>query len=143
MECSISGVNGYIHRPRTYIADMSLGERIKGLRKGAGLSQIALAKLVGVHQSSICDLERGNTKKGFGLTLVKIARALHTNPDWLATGRGLPNQPASSNIDEAECLSIFRSLSDDMRAAWIAMGRSLAEPHATNAAPAKKSAVTV
>lgn len=64
---------------------MSLGNRIRTLRKAQGLSQPALAKKAGVTQSTISDLE--NDKKGTSAeNLMAIARVLETSQDYLLTG---------------------------------------------------------
>jgi SOS-response transcriptional repressor LexA len=67
-------------------ADMNIGERIKETRKERGMTQVALAKAAGVHQSTIADLERGRTTKT--PSAAQIARVLGVDALWLATGRG-------------------------------------------------------
>ena len=64
----------------------TLAERLKQARKEAGLSQGALARLVGTGQSTIGSIENGRNQ-GSGL-LVDIARVLAVSPDWLARGHG-------------------------------------------------------
>lgn len=65
---------------------MSIGTRIKQLRKEAKLSQIELAERVGLKQSTISDLEVG---KSTGTTyLAQIAQVLGVNALWLETGKG-------------------------------------------------------
>lgn len=65
---------------------MSIGTRIKQLRKEAKLSQIELAEKVGLKQSTISDLEVG---KSTGTTyLAQIAQVLGVNALWLETGKG-------------------------------------------------------
>lgn len=65
---------------------MSIGTRIKLLRKEAKLSQIELAERVGLKQSTISDLEVG---KSTGTTyLAQIAQVLGVNALWLETGKG-------------------------------------------------------
>lgn len=51
---------------------------IAEMRKEQGLSQNQLAKLSGVPQSVICDIESGKTKAPRIDTLISIARALDT-----------------------------------------------------------------
>jgi transcriptional regulator with XRE-family HTH domain len=51
---------------------MSVGNRIRALRRSLGMSQPALAKKANVGQSTISDLE--NDKK---VLLLKICRLLH------------------------------------------------------------------
>lgn len=104
---------------------MSLGDRIRTLRKAMGLTQIKLAEMAGIHQSSLSELERGDTKKGFGQTIVALAKALQTNPEWLTTGKGNPSPSFHGSIDESEAVTIYRMLPPDMRNAWMATGRAL------------------
>lgn len=66
--------------------DMKIGERIKQVRKERRLTQVALAKIAKVQQSTIADLERGRTEKT--TSLVEIAYALGVNPAWLSSGKG-------------------------------------------------------
>jgi transcriptional regulator with XRE-family HTH domain len=65
---------------------MTIGTRIKTLRKAEKLSQGELAKKIGVAQSLIAYLESGN---GTGTThIASIARALNVDAHWLETGEG-------------------------------------------------------
>ena len=104
---------------------MTLGDRIRTLRKSLGMTQVTLAKRAGINQSSISELERGDTKKGFGQTIVALAAALQTSPEWLTSGKGSPLPQISSTVDESEALAIYRTLPPEMRAAWMATGRAL------------------
>lgn len=67
---------------------IGIGHRLKTARKLRGLTQQELAKLSGVKQASISDLERGESKSYRGTTLVSIAQSLKVRPDWLETGKG-------------------------------------------------------
>jgi transcriptional regulator with XRE-family HTH domain len=53
---------------------MNLGKSIKELRKSKGLSQVELAKLSGVTQAALSQIERG--KRPGDLTLKKLSKAL-------------------------------------------------------------------
>jgi transcriptional regulator with XRE-family HTH domain len=52
------------------------------------MTQQELAKASGVKQSTISDLETGESKSPVGTNLVALAQSLQVNPDWLATGKG-------------------------------------------------------
>lgn len=62
---------------------MSLGKRLRETREARGLTQRALADLVGVRIATISELERG-TRKGMHTTLAKkLARVLGVSVDHL------------------------------------------------------------
>jgi len=63
----------------------TFGERLREARKEKSMSQGALAKLVGVKQPTIAELEaegKGSSKASL------IAKALGVNPIWLSEGKG-------------------------------------------------------
>ena len=65
---------------------MSIGKRIKEVRKELKLSQAALCAKIGIHQSTLSELETGEST---GTTyLARIAAALSVSALWLETGRG-------------------------------------------------------
>lgn len=65
---------------------MNTGERIKLVREEMELTQKELAKLSGVSQTTIADLERGRNHGS--AHIAKIAKALNVNPIWLTDGSG-------------------------------------------------------
>lgn len=104
---------------------MTIGSRVKGLRKTRGLTQDQLAELAGITQSSLSEIERGQTKYGSGPVLIRLAAALHVAPNWLSTGRGSPTEAPRSDPDSAEALHIYHALPPALRDAWMASGRAL------------------
>ena len=96
--------------------DMTIGERIKLRRAELNISQMELAKLVGMgHQTSISKIEKG--QRGVPLRYVKsFADALKTSPDYLL---GETNDPeeilvpkyivgrGESKLDEINALSVL------------------------------------
>lgn len=65
---------------------MTIGQRLKQVRKERGLTQVELAARVGMKQSTLSDLELG---KSAGTTnLAVVASVLGVNALWLETGRG-------------------------------------------------------
>ena len=62
-----------------------LGQRILAAREHASLGQDELAKLVGLEQTSISQLETGRTKRTS--YLAEIARACGVEVNWLAFGQ--------------------------------------------------------
>lgn len=79
-----------------YIRDMdTLAKRLTWARERKGLTQGALAKLSGVSQSTIGNLEAGLRQTA--RKIVDIASAVEVDPIWLANGKGAPeaNPPAT------------------------------------------------
>lgn len=69
-----------------YKVGMDYRNRIKRARKHAGLKQQQLAKLTGITQASISELETGKSQaSSFSAS---IAKACGVDPLWLETGRG-------------------------------------------------------
>lgn len=66
----------------------NLAERLTWAREQKGLTQAALAKLVGVSQSTIGNLESGLRQSA--RKIANIALALDVDALWLAEGRGVP-----------------------------------------------------
>lgn len=64
----------------------TLAERLKFARKKRGLTQEQLSDAAGVAQSDISKLERGDSQKT--TSLIRLAKALGCNPEWLDTGDG-------------------------------------------------------
>lgn len=69
-----------------------IGKRIAASRKDKGISQYALAKLLGVNQSTVAYYERGrNTPKPW--IIEDIARILNVSASYLLYGRESVNPP--------------------------------------------------
>lgn len=65
---------------------MSLGKRLRERRTALGLTQVDLAKQLGVTHSTISQIESGKTKRTF--RVLDLSRALGVPARWLATGEG-------------------------------------------------------
>lgn len=63
---------------------MSLSDRIRNARRRSNLTQVQLAKICGISQSALSDLESGKSKSLRGKTLLSMAAALGQSPEWLA-----------------------------------------------------------
>lgn len=96
----------------------TIGERIRALRKARGFSrQGDLAKLVGVDQSVISDIENGAGFKAD--VLMALCEHLGASAEYLMLGQD------NAAAGEAEILSLYRKTNDEGRAAMVAMARGL------------------
>ena len=89
---------------------MEFSERLKELRKQAGLTQVELAGKLGIVQSSYADWERGK-KKPTQENLVKIAQILNVSVDYLVGN----SEEKNDELDNIELLFRMNSkgLSDE------------------------------
>ncbi len=71
-----------------------VGTRIKKAREALAMTQVNLARAVGVSQQAVMELESGRAK-GTKHT-AKFARALGQDPLWLETGDGRMREPAKA-----------------------------------------------
>ncbi len=68
-------------------ANPVVGTRIRAARKGARLTQVELAKALGVEQAFLSKLELGKSDPRAS-ALATIAEACGVTTDWLLFGRG-------------------------------------------------------
>ena len=84
-----------------------LGERIKQVRKQRGMSQSALAELVGLSYAQIGRYEIKGTQPP-AEALKKIADALSISPDFLLYGSA--EQKAGDNLNDVELIQQFKAV---------------------------------
>ena len=104
---------------------MTIGHRIRSIRVARGLSQTKLARIIGITQGALSQIELGIVAAIKAETLVRLSAALQTNPAWIQTGRGSPVLEVVDDVDETEILAVSRALAPANRAAWLAAGRAL------------------
>jgi transcriptional regulator with XRE-family HTH domain len=63
------------------------GERIKARRKELGLTQVELARLLGINQSSLSELENGESQMPKSDNLMKLAKVPRVSQAWIMTGK--------------------------------------------------------
>lgn len=68
--------------------DNFLGKRIKQARKTAGLTQVKLAELLSIAESTLNKYEKGHRTPDSAL-LGQMARILKCDPSWLLTGESI------------------------------------------------------
>ena len=93
------------------------GMRLKVQRKKIRLTQKELAELLGLHQSAVCDYERGRATPSVK-TIVGLAISLHTSTDYLLglTENPNPSRPVTAlPAKEFELLEAFCSLPAEKR----------------------------
>lgn len=79
---------------------MSLGERIKQIRKEKNLTQQALGERIGVKQNTIALIESGKRNTSDQL-LISICREFSVDERWLRTGEGeMFIEPDTFSLDE-------------------------------------------
>ncbi len=88
----------------------TLGSRLKKAREQRELSQPALARLAGVSQGTIGNIEAGI--RGGASSLAMIAAALQVRYEWLRDGDGPMELPAAYWPFETVDLARFEALSE-------------------------------
>lgn len=96
---------------------MKLGDKIRELREGFGLTQGHLARSASVSQGYLSQLENGEVKNPSAAVLLRVAQAMHVDPDVLFESAGYPTvrtlrqiyQDYESTID-ADLLSFLSRL---------------------------------
>ena len=101
------------------------GQRIKELRKNRKMTQPELAKAIGVAQSSISEIETGESRNPSALTLVKVAKYFEVDPEHLLTGKGTQHPISALTDDEAELVLLFRGVSSEGRSYLLSRVRSV------------------
>ena len=111
---------------RGMIALSTFAKRIKGYRKAAGLTQLALAKLVGVTKALISQIEKGTTKEVKMILLFKLSDKLGVAARFLATGEGSPLRVGPISAEAISLLIAFRACSPEAQKEMIKSAEFLA-----------------
>ncbi len=69
---------------------MKLGDKIRELRAGFGFTQGQLADHASVSQGYLSQLENGDVKNPSAAVLLRVAQAMHVDPDELFEAAGYP-----------------------------------------------------
>lgn len=106
---------------------MDISTRVRMARLRAGMTQLALADLVGVTRTAVTNWEIASRPNPCAAHMAAIAVVTDVQFEWLATGRGAM-QPSvfgadnvlsfgetTKNAQERQLLRDFRSVPDDMR----------------------------
>lgn len=90
---------------------MSLRENVKSARERMGLTQVQLAKRVGVSQATISEIESGKSSDIASSTLFQLADALAVDPRALLTEEPVESAQRPPFHEEEAILKLFRRLS--------------------------------
>lgn len=101
----------------------TIGSRVRALRKKRGLTQVQLARAVGINQGSLSLIETDATQAPAGDTLAALCKVLKTTPDFLIAGAGDPDS-IDAAIQEHELVFLWRSLPEAGRQMVLDSARS-------------------
>jgi transcriptional regulator with XRE-family HTH domain len=104
---------------------MTPGMRILARRNELGLKQGALAKLAGISQSSLCELEKGESKMPSAKALHGLAKALNVTPAWIITGKD--GEIEQITQQEADLVQAVRGLTVEQQQAVYNVVRSMTQ----------------
>lgn len=117
---------------------MSIGERVRQIRKRLGMNQTEFGKRIGLKQGSLAQIERG-TRSATEQTILLICEKYNVDKRWLTEGCGemFPNIPsldilALDNSLSEQDLSFVRSfmmLSPDARQIVRSIYTHIMPPH--------------
>ena len=79
----------------------TIGTRIKGIRKGAGLTLEKFGSKIGITAASLSTIENGKSNPS-AQTVLMICREFNVNEDWLRGGKGEPFMQLSREETIAE-----------------------------------------
>ena len=102
----------------------SIGRRIKSLRQSRHLSGAALARLVGIKQPSLWELENQEGAEPSGRVLAAFCMHLHTTPEYIMAGADDADD-LEVEMQAAELLFAFRHTNESGRNALLAAARGL------------------
>lgn len=105
---------------------ISTGQRIKSARIAAGYErQGDFAKLLGISQASLSEIENGETKLPSSPVLVNMCELLGKSPRWILYGEeGDLKYPTK---EEESLLLAFRTMSNEAKQAIISTATALSK----------------
>ena len=91
---------------------MSIGKRIKELRKKHGLNQAELGEIIGLTYSAVSSIESDRSEPT-SKVIMKLSELFKVSADYLLTGK---EEPIGISQDEKEVIEIMRGDSDFKKA---------------------------
>lgn len=95
------------------------GQRIRLKRLEKQWSQAHLASLVGISQSTLCELELGESKMPSATVLHSLADKLGVSPTWILTGK--EGEIDTLSDQESTLIATLRGLSAEQQRAVYAV----------------------
>ena len=83
---------------------LQAGARVKAARESLGMPQLAFAEVAGLSRRGLQDLEAQKNVPS-GATLAAM-QGLGVSADWVLSGRGSPQLPKSSDLEDSQALRI-------------------------------------
>jgi len=99
------------------------GQRIRAKRKELGYRQNKFAAMVGMAQSTLSEIERGESNMPSAENLKKISVALNVSESWIMYGKD--GDLCYPTREESEILSELRKLSVEQKMAVYAIVKGL------------------
>lgn len=99
------------------------GQRIRSAREVAGYNQGEFAKLVGIAQGTLSEIETGESKLPSAPVLIAMCELLRKTPRWILYGEDGDIEIPSP--EESNLLDAFRSMTDEAKAAMVATANAL------------------
>lgn len=132
----MSNIKLSYRRPSVPFSQLSIGQRVQWLLLRKQLTQTATAQRAGITQSALANI-MGDRRKPNSETLLKLAKALDSSPEFIFYGDGPPSSWATPEDDiQTELLEIFRYLRNAEQQQLMVFARVLArapEPHRNGA----------
>lgn len=94
-----------IYPGQSILVDMTIGDRLRDLREGAGLTLEQAGAIAGTSKQSMSQIEKGVTAKPNGVALEAWSRYYGVTLHWLTTGKGAKRQ--SDTVAETDWTDIL------------------------------------
>jgi transcriptional regulator with XRE-family HTH domain len=104
----------------------SLGRKVRTLRKARGLTQVQLAKKLGITQPSLSEIETGETKEVSGTVLAALCRVLRSMPDYFVLDEVGDTDFGEMGLAQQEAVYLIGHMKGETREAALKSLRGMA-----------------